>query len=140
MGRNRTPTSILEAKGAFLTGANPARRRDSEPKAVKPLGGPPKYLSDDEKKIWKEISKRLAPGVASASDRDAFELMTRLTRKMRSGEEMKSADRALLLSLWSKFAMTPADRSRVSVEKPPENALARFLDRKIVVVPPEITN
>jgi phage terminase small subunit len=137
MGRNKTPTAILEAKGAFLI--NPQRARPNEPKGDHPLGSPPKYLSKEQKKIWKEIAKRLLPGVALESDRDAFELMVRLTAAMRHGVKMadgtimpaevamKAADRSTLISLWSRFAMTPADRSRVSAEKPQESALDKFM-------------
>jgi phage terminase small subunit len=120
----------MEARGAYLPGANPARARKGEPKASKPLGKAPKYLSDEEKQIWKEIAKRLAPGVAMESDRDAFELMVRLTHMMRTNDIlMKSADRTTLISLWSRFAMTPADRSKVSVEAPKDSTLDKFMQK-----------
>src|ERR1700719_2191433 len=110
MGRNKTPTAILDAKGSFI--AKPDRKRPNEPKSDHPIGSPPKYLSKDCKKIWKEIAKRLLPGVALESDRDAFELMVRLTADLRAGLMVMAADRTCLVSLWSRFAMTPADRSR----------------------------
>jgi phage terminase small subunit len=128
MGRNKTPTAILEAKGAFLI--NPQRSRPNEPKSDRLLGSPPKYLSKEQKKIWKETAKRLPPGVALESDRDAFEMMVRLTHQMRGGLPMMAAERSTLISLWSRFAMTPADRSRVSVEKPSESKLDQFMNRK----------
>jgi hypothetical protein len=127
MGRNKTPTAILDAKGAFIV--NPQRARPDEPKSKKPLGKAPKYLSDDLRALWKDIAKRLAPGVATESDRDAFELLVRLTYDMRHDILMKAADRGTLISLWSRFAMTPADRSRVTVEKPKDSALDAFLRR-----------
>jgi hypothetical protein len=131
MARPRTPTALLEVKGAFLPGANPSRARESEPVSTRPLGNPPKHLSKERKKLWKEIAKRLAPGVAMESDRDAFELMVRLTDRMRTDDIlMRSADRTALISLWSRFAMTPADRSKVSVEKHKGSALDRFMSRK----------
>jgi hypothetical protein len=128
MGRNRTPTAILEAKGAF--NQNPQRKRLNEPTSTRPLGSPPKYLSKEQKKIWKETAKRLPPGVALESDRDAFEMMVRLTHSLRSGLPMMAAERSTLISLWSRFAMTPADRSRVSVDKPEKSRLDQFMDRK----------
>ena len=82
MGRNLTPTAILDAKGTFI--ANPQRSREAEPSGNRPLGSPPKYLAAEEKKIWKELAKELLPGVAFQSDRTAFELLVRLTYKMRS--------------------------------------------------------
>jgi len=130
MGRNQTPTAILDAKGAFI--ANPQRARKDEPQGRGELGTPPKYLSADEKKIWKEVAKRIPPGVAFESDRDAFELMVRLTTKLRKGELEKVSHMTTLISLWSRFAMTPADRSRVSADKPKESGLAEFLKSRRV--------
>lgn len=129
MGRNRKPTAILDAVGAFII--NPQRKRPNEPKSDRPLGTPPKYLSKEEKKIWKEIAKRLLPGVGLESDRDAFELMVKLTYRMRTNDpNMLGADRNLLVSLWSRFAMTPADRSKVTVDNPKESALSTFMKRR----------
>src|SRR5437667_9262488 len=71
MGRIPQPTAILDAKGAFLT--HPERRRPNEPYETRPLGSPPKYLSDEAKKLWKEIAHNLLPGVSKVSDRHAFE-------------------------------------------------------------------
>jgi hypothetical protein len=133
MGRNRTPTSILDAKGAFHQ--NPQRKRLNEPTSDRSLGSPPKYLSKELKKIWKETAKRLPPGVALESDRDAFEMMVRLTHSLRSGLPMMAAERSTLISLWSRFAMTPADRSRVSVDKPAESKLDTFMKKKQVGQP-----
>jgi hypothetical protein len=74
--------------------------------------------------------------VAFASDRNAFELMVRLTHMMRMEIIlMKAADRSALISLWSRFGMTPADRSRVSVEAPKDSALTKFLKHKPQPVP-----
>lgn len=133
MGRNRTPTEILDAKGTFI--ANPQRSRPGEPKGSQPLGGPPTYLSKEEKKVWKDLAKQVLPGVAYQSDRTAFELLTRLTYKLRSGQMTKSSDMATLISLCSRFAMTPADRSRVVVDKPKESALSTFLNRRVQTNP-----
>jgi phage terminase small subunit len=131
MGRNKTPTAILDAKGAFII--NPQRSRPNEPTSDRPLGSPPKYLSKEHKKIWKEIAKRLPLGVLLETDRDAFEMMVRLTYKMRNETAeapMMAAERSTLISLWSRFAMTPADRSRVMVDKPKESKLSAFMKRK----------
>ena len=129
MARNRTPTSILDAKGSFLTHKN--RLRPDEPVTVKPLGNPPAYLSKEEKKVWKETVKEAAPGVLFESDRTAFELLVRLKSKMiHEYSSMMAADKAQLVSLCSRFAMTPADRSKVSVNKPAQSSLQQFLNRK----------
>jgi phage terminase small subunit len=131
MGRNRTPTAILDAKGAFI--ANPQRKRTQEPKTqgASGLGRPPKYLSEPQREIWKELAKSMLPGVALESDRDAFEMMVRLTDMMRNRfDEMRAADRVQLASLWSKFAKNPADRSKVAAEPTKESKLDAFLKKK----------
>jgi hypothetical protein len=130
MAPNLQPTAILDAKGSFLK--HPERQRDAEPSTAdrRPLGPPSKYLSKEEKKVWKEIAHRMLPGVCFDTDRDAFELMVRLTWKMRNNQMTKTSDMQTLISLWSRFAMTPADRSRVAVEKKSEGALSKFLNSR----------
>ena len=128
MGRNLTPTAILDAKGAFI--ANPQRARDAEPKGGRPLGSPPKWLTKEEKQVWKRLAKELLPGVAFESDRTMFALVVVLTNKLETRQAMKAAEHSLLLSLASRFAMTPADRSRVTVEKQKESGLSKFLSRR----------
>ena len=137
MGRNRTPSAILDAKGAFL--ANPQRERQAEPTTSKAeqLGSAPTRLTKEQQKVWREIAKRMLPGVVFASDRDSFELMVRLTVRMRAEDHSKeetimtAAEKTLLVSLWSRFAMTPADRSRVQAEQAPQSKLSDFLSRKV---------
>lgn len=129
MARHRTPTATLEVRGSFIQ--HPARIRPNEPTSDEPLGGPPKRLAAEEKKVWREIKARVLPGVACRSDRDAFEVLVRLTHKVRTNFEfMKVAELTLLTSLWARFGMTPADRSRVSVTKPPKSDLSKFLQKR----------
>lgn len=131
MGRTHTPTAILDARGGFIK--HPERRRPNEPQSIRPLGPPPKYLCAPQKKIWKEVAKRLAPGVATEADRDAFEMMVRLTCDIRNDSPdhpFTGVQRGNLIQLWSRFAMTPADRSKVAVEKPKESALDNFMRRR----------
>jgi hypothetical protein len=144
MARPRTPTAILEARGAFLPGANPARRRVNEPKPSKPLGRAPKYLNETECAVWAEIAKRLPAGVAMEPDRDAFELLVRLTVKMRAGE-LSGKGRGTIITLWSRFGMTPSDRARLSIEPPKDSTLEKFLKNKpapapVLIRPQEIPN
>jgi hypothetical protein len=124
MSRPRTPTSILDTKGAFL--AQPGRRRDGEPQPTGPIGSAPKHLSDEEKKIWRELVRGLAPGVGKSSDRWAAESIVRLKAKERAGT-IQGNELAQLMSLYGRFGMTPSDRAKVSVEVPKESKLQRFL-------------
>jgi hypothetical protein len=124
MARPRIPTSILDTKGAFL--AQPGRRRDGEPQPTGSIGSAPKHLSDDQKKIWRELVRGLAPGVGKSSDRWAAESIVLLKAKERAGT-IKGNELAQLTSLYGRFGMTPADRAKVSVEVPKESKLQRFL-------------
>jgi|ERR1017187_1224730 hypothetical protein len=93
----------------------------------KPLGPPPKWLSPEERIVWKDLAKQALPGVLMYSDRNMFELLVHLTTKFRARTLDKAADRSLLLNLSAHFAMTPSDRAKVQVEQPKESKLAKFL-------------
>jgi phage terminase small subunit len=131
MSRPRTPTAILDSKGAFI--ANPQRKRRGEPQPVRSIGSPPKQLTDEEKKIWRELVRGLAPGVGKSSDRWAAETMVRLKLKERANI-ITSSERAQLILLMGRFGMTPADRAKISVEVPKESALQKFLQRRKIPV------
>jgi hypothetical protein len=79
MGRTHTPTAILEAKGSFIH--NPQLKRPNEPRTSKPLGPPLKWLSPDEKVVWKDLAKQALPGVLMFSDRAAFEMLVCLVHR-----------------------------------------------------------
>jgi hypothetical protein len=135
MGRPRKPTELLEANGAYLL--HPERRHPGEPKPDKPVGKPPKYLSPAHKKIWKQIAKAQPVGVALETDRDAFEVLVMLTHTMRTDfRALTGKDMTMLLALWGRFAMTPADRTRVSIDKSKGSTLDAFLRKKKPTPPP----
>ena len=120
----RLPTAVLDAKGAFIK--DPQRKRPNEPRTDKPLGGPPARLSDDLKRIWKQLQKEAIPGVLMHSDRTAFELLVKLTLKMQNDELSNVAQMNLLRDMCARFAMTPSDRAKVQVSTPPKSSLDRF--------------
>jgi hypothetical protein len=128
MARNLTPTSILEAKGSFITHKN--RQRPHEPSTDQPIGNPPPEMTKEEKKRWRELVRQACPGVLKESDRLLFALLVRLAAKFYSNQPMMAAETTQMITLSSKFAMNPADRSRVSVEKPKQSSLSMFLTKK----------
>ena len=113
MPRPRTPTSILEARGAYLN--HPARRADraNEPQPSAPLGPAPRHLTKDQKKIWKEVVGIAPPGVLMNCDRLTVERCVQLVAKMRAGTLM-ALEGSQLITCLSKLGMTPADRSKVA--------------------------
>lgn len=122
MARPRTPSNVLELKGAF--DKNPQRRRE-EPKVDAGLGEPPAYFDDGERAIWAEIETSAPEGVLSRSDRLCVEMLVPLIVRLRTREPMKAAERAFMLSTLTRMGCTPADRSRVAApaEKPDQGDL-----------------
>ena len=102
--------------------------RDSEPKIAEPLGGPPEGWRIEAKLLWAELCDLIPAGVATKADRVMFETLLRLVAKMREGPEaMTPALAAQIRTACAVFGMTPADRSRVSVPRlPEENPFAKF--------------
>ena len=128
MGRAFQPAAISEARGSYLTHKN--RRRTAEPNPTNPIGAPPKELNVEERKQWKKLVAQIPPGVLFESDRLAFSILVRLSTKFWAREAMTGVETQQMITLMSKFAMTPADRAKVQVEKPKESSLSQFIARK----------
>lgn len=126
MGRPRTPSKVLEARGAFAK--NPQRRRDNEPEVREPLGSPPEGLSEAEGRAWHEIALYAPVGVLTQADRLTMELACTLIAEYRADRSGFAAQKyARLQSLLGSFGMTPSDRSKLSIEKPDsENRWSQF--------------
>lgn len=115
---------------------NPRReRRIPEPSRPQAASGtdyrctasdPPEHLTPELKALWIELTAQVLPGVAKYSDRIGFELLVKLTHKLRTDTLANTAEMTQLISLLGRFAMTPADRSKVEVVKPPKSALEKF--------------
>jgi phage terminase small subunit len=124
MGRPTQPSAISDAKGYYLK--HPERKPVDEPVVTKPLGGPPKHLTDDEKKLWREFAKMVPYGVAKFSDRWAVEKLVRLFAKERRGI-IRVAEGGQLLTLFAKFGLTPSDRTKVHADASEGDELDDFL-------------
>jgi hypothetical protein len=124
MGRPTQPSAISDMKGYYLK--HPERKPVGEPAVTKPLGGPPKHLTEDEKKLWREFAKLCPPGVAKFSDRWAVERLVLLMEKQRKNT-ITVSEAGQLDHLLARFGMTPSDRAKVSVERPKESKLGKFL-------------
>jgi len=127
MGRNRTPSNILELRGAF--DKNPQRRRE-EPTVEKTLGDPPEHFDEARRATWAEIVEQAPEGVLTKADRIAVEMLADLLARYRAsmapgGDKFTSADRRDLMALLARFGMTAADRSRVAApaDKPAQGDL-----------------
>ena len=114
MARPRTPTKVLDARGAFRR--NPQRRRDGEPEVRDPLGSAPDRLTDVERQCWLEIADSAPTGVLTKADRLTVEQASRLLALDLAGD-LSSSDRKLFLSVLGKLGLNPSDRARLSIPK-----------------------
>jgi phage terminase small subunit len=130
MPKPRTPSAVLEARGAFAK--DPARRRedfaagDFDP-------NPPEYFQPYQVAVWDEIVGVLPATVLQATDRMAVELASRLVANFRQQPDagVTSAQVAQIRTVLAVLGMTPADRSRVSAKKEtPTNPFAVMLGDK----------
>ncbi len=131
-GPTRIPTALQDAKGYYLK--HPERRPQGEPVVTQPLGNPPKSLSADEKKLWKELARMIPPGVAMFSDRAAMERLVFLFDRQRK-HIITASEGSQLLNLFGRFGMTPSDRAKVHVDAPKQSKLSAFLTQPPATAP-----
>lgn len=116
MPKPRTPSAVLEARGAFAQ--NPDRKReDFESGEFDTVA--PEYFTAAQTVVWAELVRLLPPSVLQATDRMAVELVARLVARFRSinDADVTMAQVAQIRTALATLGMTPADRSRVSAKK-----------------------
>lgn len=121
MSRSRTPTAILDARGAF--DKNPNRRRDGEPECRDPLGSVPEHFDELQRAAWNQLASECALGVLTRADTVAMEQAAILLAQMRADPNGLSVDRHRLLAHFlGRFGMTPSDRAKLSIPKAKDDA------------------
>jgi phage terminase small subunit len=129
MPKPRTPTKLLQLKGAFKVHPERKVEREGEPEGDGLPGDPPDTLTPAEQAAWREIVSLAYPGTLSSGDRLALEYGATLLVYLRQERYMVPAP---LLGRWeaflAKFGMTPADRSRVksTVKKKDDDGISEF--------------
>lgn len=117
MTRPRTPTDILEAKGAFLT--HPERRREQEPETPIPMSDePPRHLLDRPLtlKVWFEIVS-IAPKILTGADMPHVEILAELLAEFREDPRgFPVAKLARMEAMLGKIGMNPSARAAMAVE------------------------
>lgn len=117
MSRPRTPTKILELRGAF--DKNPNRRRDEEPQPSAEIGPPPNHLTARERRVYIELVEAAPPGVLTNADQHMVIVAARLEAEYRHRpEDFPTAKIGMLLKSLSSLGFSPSDRSKVHVRKP----------------------
>jgi len=119
MPAQRVPVNLLRLRGSIKK--NPARLKARENEAVPKdvLGNPPKHLTKDERKCWRELTSKAPYGVIGTCDSWEVEIASCLMAQYRRSRlDMPAARLNLLHSIMGRFGFTPADRSRISVPQP----------------------
>jgi phage terminase small subunit len=126
MARPRTPTELLELRGAFRK--DPQRRRSVGPKAAAGIGEPPAHLKTEEAAIWHELVGNSPAGVLTSADRPVLEMLARLMAKFRE-DWLTGAEFSILKSCLTELGWTPAARSKVAApaEDKPDGEFSEFL-------------
>ena len=148
-GRKPLPSATKRARGT----ERPGRRNPNEPQPRKVLPRPPAFLSDEAKRVWKQ----LAPKVYSAGLLTELDVMAFTAICVAWGDFVEAREKILLhgkvilgpggvpvlspyvtlankaldhvMRLMAEFGMTPSSRTRVSASVPgidPNNRVAKF--------------
>ena len=116
---NRHPTALLDLKGAYKK--NPNRRKPGEPVGESFPADPPDHLNAVEQRHWREVVGLLAHGVLQKSDALIVETLAVLLTEFREDfRKMPSARLTRMGICMGLLGMTPADRTRIQVDKPSE--------------------
>ena len=120
MPRHMQPREVAEMKGA--TRKHPERYRTILPDAPLELGNAPDHLSEAAKAAWFEIATYAPVAVLRGADRLLVETTAQLVAEMREDwKEFKGNKIGTLVSCLGRLGMTPSDRNKLGMEKPPED-------------------
>jgi hypothetical protein len=112
MARPRTPTAVLELRGAFKN--HPSRRKDRkfEPVVTTDLPAPPRHLDGITRATWLEMKAR--GHWLTSADRFLVEIAATLMARYRV-DELKSADVSQLIGLLGKIGFSPVERGKMDL-------------------------
>ena len=117
MARPRKPSNVLALNGSFKKHPDRARERGREPQPAGDIGDPPDHLSEGARACWIELVAFCHEGVLCAADRLFLEYGARVLWQLRSSEEIDPKLAIRFEVVCARLGMTPADRSKVSVQK-----------------------
>jgi len=129
MPRPRTPTNVLDLKGAFKHNPDRGRARADEPVPVGELVDPPAEMPQEVVARWREIVRLAHKGVLCEVDALIVEQTAYLLHLLRTEKwNVPAPIMGRYEACLGKLGMTPADRSKVSAMKPGEkrNPYAEF--------------
>jgi hypothetical protein len=112
MARPRTPTAVLELRGAFKNHPSRLKERNYEPLVTTALPAPPRYVASATAAMWLEMKSR---GYwLTSADRFLVEIAARFMADYRA-DKLKSADTSLLIGLLGKIGFSPNERGKLNL-------------------------
>jgi len=112
MGRTRTPTAVLELRGAFKRNPDRLRARKNEPLVTTALPQPPLNLPKPVNSAWLEM--QLRGWWLTSADRFLVEIAATLMAAYR-GDQLKSGDVSQLIGLLGKIGFSPKERGTLNL-------------------------
>ena len=100
--------------GRYASRTNPAQ--------LPSIGYAPRYLTKEQRLIWRQLVRLAPSGLLTIADTFAVEVAVRLLHRSRTPYIMKASDVAVLTSLLGKLGLTPADRARLDIPAPQPTA------------------
>ena len=112
-GRPRTPSNVLELRGAFKK--DPQRRREDLPGVGAFNPNPPSNLQQELLPAWREIVGQINPAVLTASDYLSIEIMARLLVQLRmTGDKSLGTE---LRQWFAQYGLTAVGRTKIAPPK-----------------------
>jgi phage terminase small subunit len=119
----RKPLALKELHGTAKD--HPSRNNQQQPVVVRGIGPAPEYFDEATSATWDYLVSVMFVGVLSESDRPSFEMMAKLFHRFRYGSydddsvlpALAVGELARLDSLFSRYGMTPSDRTRLVIPK-----------------------
>ena len=115
MGRPRTATAILDARGAFQK--HPERKRvDAVVTSTLPRQAPAE-LTKQEVKWWHKLKKQIPPSVLTGADQASFHLLVVIWAEfIEDVNDFPTSKIAQLRGLMGDFGMTPSARAKLAIK------------------------
>lgn len=126
MARHRTPSNILELKGAYKR--NPERRNHDEPEATPFVDKPPAYFDAQHIRAWNDVIDRVPAGVLKNADYYLVVLAAAIVVEIEEKSGHISNERmGRFVSISACLAITPSSRSSFVVPKAKKNKFSELV-------------
>jgi hypothetical protein len=112
MGRPRSPTALLQLRGAFKHDPSRLKARQYEPIVTTPLPEPPPNLPKPVKAAWQEM--KLRGWWLTSADRFLVEIAATLMTRYRLSK-IQSGDVSQLIGLLGKIGFSPKERGSMNL-------------------------